>query len=179
MTIYAQNTGGLRIPDCPNQGPWIYHEGRWLWQAGGSNGILSQTSLTAAARAFAGTLTENRDMAVEARARLRAYGSGSDPWFGVLIRGNSADGDGYTYLSLRKSNTVTLRKVSSGQITQLGTAPGACYRLRLEPVGTHVRGYINGKLVLEAVDAQGFGGAVGMVTYHAQADYDDFRATVP
>jgi len=42
-----------------------------------------------------------------------------------------------------------------------------------------VRGYINGRLVLEAVDQQGFGGAVGMVTYHTQADYDDFRAAVP
>ena len=183
-TIYAQDTGQFCIPECPNQGPWIYHEGRWLWQAGGSNGILSQTSLTASARAFVGRVAENGDMAVEARARLRAFGSGNDPWFGVLLSGDSQSGMSYTYMSLRKSNTVTLRRVSGNQITQLGTAvfnvtPGTWYRLRLEVVGTRVRGYINGRLVLEAVDQQGFGGAVGMVTYHTQADYDDFRAAVP
>jgi hypothetical protein len=184
-TIYAQDTGNVCLPECPNQGPWIYHEGRWLWQGGGSNGILSQTSLTASARAFAGMPTENPDMAVEVRARLRAFGSGNDPWFGVLTRGGAQDGVSYTYLSLRRSNTVTLRKVTNaGQITQLGAAvfnvtPGAWYRLRLETVGTRVRGYINGQLVVEGVDNQPFGGTPGMVTYHAQADFDDFRATVP
>ena len=106
--------------------------------------------------------TENPDMAVEVRARLRAFGSGNDPWFGVLTRGGSQDGVSYTYLSLRRSNTVTLRKVTNaGQITQLGAAvfnvtPGAWYRLRLETVGTRMRGYINGQLVVEGVDNQPF-----------------------
>ena len=184
VTMYAQDTDQVCEPPCPNRGPWIYNGGRWLWQGGGSNGILSQTSLTASARAFAGAVTENVDMAVEVRARLRAFGSGNDPWFGILTRGDAADAR-YTYLSLRRSNTVTLRKVDAGgQITQLGAAvfnvtPGVWYRLRLETVGTRVRGYIDGRLVLEAVDTQVSVGNAGMVTYHTQADFDDFRATVP
>jgi len=184
-TIYAQDSGDVCIPACPNRGPWEYHDGQWSWQWEGSNGILSQTSLTTLSRAFAGTNTGNPDMAVEARARLRAFGSGNDPWFGVLSRGDSQGGESYTYLALRRSNTVTLRKVGSGgQVTQLGAAvfnvtPGAWYRLRLETVGTRVRGYINGQLVLEAVDNQPSVGSTGMVSYHTQVDFDDFRATVP
>lgn len=46
-------------------------------------------------------------------------------------------------------------------------------------MGTRIRAYINGQLVLEAVDHQAFVGSTGLVTYHAQADFDDFQALMP
>jgi hypothetical protein len=183
LTVYERNEGNICVPACVNPGPWNYGGGQWTWGFDGGNSIFQQTSLTDWARVFAGQRNETSDSVVEATARLRAFGGGNDPWFGVLA-GTGGDASGYTYLALRKSNTVTLRKVISGQITQLGTAvfnvtPGAWYRLRLEIVGNRVRGYVNGRLVLEAIDNHPLLGVGGMVTYRTQADFDDFRAVQP
>ena len=87
-------------------------------------------------------------------------------------------------MSLRRSNTVTLRKVQNGIITQLGSAvrtvtPNTWYTLRLEAVGPKLRAYVNGALILEATDPQPTIGRVGLVGYRAAADYDDFRAVIP
>ena len=69
-------------------------------------------------------------------------------------------------------------------ITKLGLAsfnvtPGAWYRLRLETIGNYVRGYVNGRLVIEATDNAPTAGQAGVVTYRTQADFDDFNAVVP
>jgi hypothetical protein len=181
-TIYAQDLCHVCGQGQLNPTPWDYHDGQWSWD---SEQVFTQRSLTTLARAFAGAVTQNTDMTVEARMRVRAWGAGYDPWIGLMARGDSTYGDSYVYLALRRSNTVTLRRVYAGsQITQLGAAvfnvtSGAWYRVRLETVGSRIRAYINGRLVLEAVDNQAFVGSTGLVTYHAQADFDDFQATMP
>ena len=94
------------------------------------------------------------------------------------------DSDTYTYLALRRSNTITLRKADGTSVTQLGqvpftVTPGTWYRLRLETVGNRVRGYVNGRLVIEATDNAPTAGQAGVITYRTQADFDDFNAVVP
>jgi hypothetical protein len=180
-TIWVENGAGGGTP--PNPEPWDYHGGQWVWQYEGSNVIFSQGSLKDWSRALAGPMTFEEDVVVEARGRLRAFGEGTDPWFGVAARA-SEEGTQYTYLALRRSNTVTLRKLSSAGVQELGAAafnvtPGAWYHLRLEAVGNRLRGYVNGRLVIEAVDNQPQSGQAGLLAYRTQADFDDFRAVVP
>src|SRR5687767_5647945 len=110
-----------------------------------------------------------------------AYGA-DDPWVGVMARYNNAGN--YVYVSLRRSSTVTLRKLVDGSILQLGSAvlnvtPNTWYTVRLEAIGSRLRTYVNGRLVLEATDAQPVIGRVGLVTYRTAADFDDIRAVVP
>lgn len=161
---------------------WLSADGSWSWQQEGNNRYFSQSSLTTAGRAPAGAVTRNIDQTVESRARVRTFGAGSDPWFGVMAR--YTDVNNYVYLSLRRSNTVTLRKLVNGQIQDLGTASlpvaaGAWYSLRLDAVGDRLRAFVNGRQVLEAVDTRPTPGQVGVVTNRAQADFDDFIAVRP
>jgi pectate lyase len=72
----------------------------------------------------------------------------------------------------------------NGTITQLGSAlltvrPNVWYTQRLEAVGTRLRAYVNGALILEATDPQPVIGLVGLVGNRAAADYDNFLAVVP
>lgn len=178
-TIWRESGRG---GETGNPQPWSYTEGEWGWIYEGSTLAFNQTSITAFARAFAGPVAFETDQVVEARARLRAFGAGSDPWFGIVS--GAVDADTYTYVTLRRSNTISLRKVDGANITQLGQAPltitpGAWYRLRLETIGNHVRVYVNGQLVIEAIDNAPTAGQAGLVTYHTQADFDDFNAVVP
>jgi hypothetical protein len=174
---------GERVCDfsCPLV-EWETAGGEWSWQPDGSNEVFSQASLTVTARAPAGALTRNTDQIVETRARLRAYGTGHDPWFGVMAR--YRDANNYAYLSLRRSNTLALRKLANGHIVELGSVPmpvtpGTWYRLRLEAVGNRLRAFVNDRQVLEVVDPQPSAGQVGVLTHRTQADYDDFVAVRP
>lgn len=174
---------GERVCDftCPLV-EWESDDGEWSWQQDGSNEVFAQSSLTTAGRAPAGAITRNLDQVVETRARLRAFGAGTDPWFGVMAR--YQDINNYAYLSLRRSNTLTLRKLVNGQIQELGAVamtvtPGAWYRLRLDAVGNRLRAFVNGRQVLEVTDPQPTSGRVGVLTNRAQADFDDFIAVRP
>jgi hypothetical protein len=171
------------LPVCPNQKPWRYAGGQWVEAQDGARNYTRQTSLDGLSRAFIGQRTDNPDMVVESLARLRAYGPGEDRWFGIMARVND-DATNYIWLALRQSNTVTLRKVENGVVTQLAATafnviPGNWYRLRLETIGDRVRGYINGQQVLEAIDSQPKAGAAGRVVYKTQADFDDYLAVQP
>jgi hypothetical protein len=175
----------------PNPGPYYYGDvvnpeaGDWAWAYEGANAIFRQTSLTEWGRAYAARNSRNGgNLTVEARVRIRAFGAGSDPWVGLAFRAEDFY-DNYTYLAIRRSNTVTLRTKYGDGVTQLGTAlqnvtPGVWYRLRMEVVGSQLRAFVNGRLVLETtVPAGEWGGKFGLLTYHAQADFDDIRVVTP
>jgi hypothetical protein len=181
-TIFEQHDGQVWAPPQANRGPWGYAGGQWAYIQDGTNVIFRQTSTSGDARAIIGPLTDNRDTVVETRARLRTFGAPPDPWFGLLL--SYGDPYDYIYLSMRKSNTLTLRRLRSGQIQQLGAVtqtvtPNTWYRLRLEQVGTRLRAYVNGQLKIETTTDYPGGGQVGFVTYAAAADYDDFVAVRP
>jgi hypothetical protein len=184
-TIFAQSTPFNDNPTPVNPLPWVYAGGSWQWRQDGSNLVFSQTALGGDARAAAGPLNQvedDADQVAEVRARLASFGGGSDPWFGVMAR--YSDDRNYIYLSLRKSNTLSLRRLVNGQITQLGTVvlnvtPATWYRLRLETIGSRVRAYVNGRLLIEATDPSPHNGRQGVLTYRTAADFDDYRAIRP
>jgi hypothetical protein len=178
-TIWAQALGEVCQPACANRAPWSYTGGQWTWN---SEGVLRQAVISGDTRAIVGAPTANKDQIFEARVRPATFGTPADPWAGIMV-GYKGPGD-YVYLSLRKSNTLQLRRLRGGQITQLGSVPinvtpGTWYALRLEQVGDRLRGYVNGVQKFEVVQDQWNAGQVGLVTYAAAADYDDVLAVRP
>ncbi|HUQ09414.1 MAG TPA: family 16 glycoside hydrolase [Steroidobacteraceae bacterium] len=185
QTIYAASEGLVYNPPMLQPEPWSYQgSGQWSWQSGGPGDVrFNQASTADVARAVVGPeQIINTDQMLQARVRPRAFNPGGSPWFGVMVR--YTDQNNYVYITLRKSNTVTLRKLVNGSIVELGAAtltvtPNTWYTVRLEAVGSRLRTYVNGRLVLEATDPQPVSGRVGLVTYRTAADFDDIRAVVP
>jgi hypothetical protein len=151
------------------------------WEFDFDDGTLHQESVTGDARyPIPSTIG---DQIIEVDAQATRF-SGNDRWYGVMAR--YQDNSNYYYLSLRSSNSVSLRKLAKGAITVLDTAPitvttAARYKLRLEVVGNKLRGFVDDKLVVEATDTGTPlpAGGYGMVTYKAAATYGSFRATQP
>ena len=68
------------------------------------------------------------------------------------------DESNYYYLTLRRSQQLSLRRLVNGRIQVLATVPqaltlGNFYDLRLEIIGTHIRAYVNGDLKIEILDS--------------------------
>jgi hypothetical protein len=160
---------------------WESTSGTWV--AGGQPSSLKQTDISGDARTFTGIEADDQSVRVTVRPTQFAEGSG-DPWFGVAAR--YRDVGNYYYLTLRKSNQVSLRRVSNGQITVLDSAPftvtvtaGKSYALKLEAVGNKIRGYVDGQLLVEATDSTLPTGRYGLVTYRAAAEYASLEVTQP
>lgn len=147
------------------------------------DGVLAQDSIGGDARAAIGTPTG--DQIVQARVRPLSYAPASgtqERWAGVFAR--FTDPQNFYYLSLRSGNTVSLRKVVNGAITVLASVPftvntNTPHLLRLETVGTQLRGYVDGALLLQASDAALSAGSGGLVSYKAAANFDDYAAYQP
>jgi len=159
--------------------PWS-HSGSGQW--GFSAGAFAQTSVAGEARAVIGGRTE--DQVVQARVRQIAWSSTgtAERWAGLLAR--YVDDANYYYLHLRSGGTVSLRKLVNGTITTLASAPLAVslntqYALRLEVVGTQLRGYVNGNLLLQAADNAHTAGISGLMTNKAATQFDDYVAYQP
>lgn len=156
--------------------------GLWRTVSSGSNFVFAQSSVAGATRAVVGVPTGDQSVDVRARPTTFAGTGSGERWFGVMAR--YVDDANYYYLSLRSTNTVSLRKLTHGAITVLGTYSlpvtlGNWYQLRIEAVGTQIRGYVNGFLVAEATDATHARGAAGPITNRAAVDFDDYRAIQP
>jgi hypothetical protein len=165
-------------------GPWT-HTGLGFWnlRLRGSNQIYSQSSIAGDARASIGVPAG--DQIVRTRARLDTFASATgtqERWFGLMAR--HADDQNFYYLSMRSSQTVSLRKVVNGRVTELArrplsVKPAVWYRLRLDAIGNRLRGYVNDTLWLEATDDSLPGGNSGPVMFKAATDYDEFVAYQP
>ena len=150
----------------------------------GSGHVLEYPLTDGGASAVAiGGMSTNSSASVSARAT--AF-DGADRWFGLAAR--YIDAQNYHYLTVRNSNTVMLRKLVNGAIHTLDTASftvntNVWYRLRLDIVGQSVRGYIDGKLVVEANDPDlpmdDAGGRSALVLYKTAAQYDNWRYVRP
>jgi hypothetical protein len=170
------------------QGP-LNSSGYWALNSGGAWGcsrvaddrIIQQTAFDSGdANAVVGTPTD--DQVVMARARATTFGAGQDRWFGITAR--YVDASNYYYLSVRNSNTVSLRKLVNGSITVLGTAAlsvkaNTWYDLRLDIVGNELRAFVNGSQVLQATDSSHASGQGGVLTYRTAAEYATYRAWQP
>lgn len=156
--------------------------GEWWVSNQGYDRVLQNSTLTDA-RLVTG-VPISRDQVIEAHVQADHYGGGADRWFGVL--GRYVNDGTYYYLSVRSSNTLSLRKQVNGIITVFGTvpftpaiaAPGD--RVRLEIIGNKLRAYANGELAVEATDTQQIArGRFGLVTYKASAWFDNFKVFEP
>jgi len=154
--------------------------GNWNCADEPGQNIMQQTSTAGVARAIVGTPTD--DQVITTRARATAFADSKDRWFGITTR--YVDENNYYYLTVRNSNTVSLRKLVNGVITVLGTAPltvtpNAWYDLRLDAVGNELRAFVNGSQVMQATDASHASGQNGLVMYKAGAEYVDYLAWQP
>jgi hypothetical protein len=164
-------------------GPWKFTGlGFWNLRTGAST-VYDQSSVAGDARASIGAPTD--DQIVRVRARLDTFATqngAQERWFGLMAR--YVDDRNFYYLSLRSSNTASLRKVVNGTVTVLGSValpvnPATWYSLRLDAVGNQLRAYVNGRQVLEASDNSLASGASGPVMFKAAVDYDDFSTILP
>ncbi|HUQ08794.1 MAG TPA: hypothetical protein VM146_00665 [Steroidobacteraceae bacterium] len=142
--------------------------------------IMRQTSTADIARVVIPGLPTD-DQVVGSRARLTAV-NGSDRWIGIIAR--YVDANNYYYLTLRGSNTVSLRKVVNGVATVLVTANlpvtlNTWYDLRLDAVGNELRAFVNNRQVLQTTDASHPVGRPGMLTYKAGAEFSNFISWQP
>jgi hypothetical protein len=165
------------------EGPWT-HTGTGAWSRG-TGGAYAQNSVAGEARALIGAHSAE-DQSVTVRARAVAFAVGSEQsqrWFGVVLR--YVDDRNYVYVTLRGSNQISLRRLVDGRAEVLAQAPltvtpGTWYTVRAEALlhGTHV--YVNGELVLEGPNHWMLpNGRVGLMTYKAAAEFDDFLAYQP
>ena len=116
---------------------------------------------------------------MEARVKPTSW-NGTDRFAGLAARLQDRY-NGYV-LALRSSGRVELLRIASGSTTALATRTfpvtlGTWYTLRIDAVGTTLRGYVNGALQFTATDGTFTAGLVGGATDYATASFDDFRVT--
>ncbi len=151
--------------------------GEWNCSSSTGANIMRQSTAAGDARAVGGTPTD--DQVVTARARSTSFAAtpGANQWFGLAAR--YRDASNYYYLTVRNSNSVSLRKLVNGAITVLGTAtltvqPNAWYDLRLDAVGNELRAFVDGVQVLQATDSSHASGQGGMLSYNSATDTNYF-----
>jgi hypothetical protein len=157
--------------EAGNANGWSPLKGQWSTvQDGGSSVYLSEKSGLSVADATYGT-----DYWVEADVK-EANNRGD---LGLVAR--YADGGNYyafTYhanpgkakLEKRQNDqNIVIQSVSGLPKMEAGTP----YKLRFETVGTTLKGYLNGQLVISATDSAFGGGKVGLITSSSRKAYFD------
>jgi hypothetical protein len=176
-TIFADE---FTDPTTTFEGDWT-HNGSGQWSL--ARGAFVQSSVAGEARALIGTPTADQNISVRVRPTAFASGTTSqERWVGAIAR--YRNDQNYYYLTLRSGNTLSLRKLVNGAITVIGSVPlivsaGSWYELRLEVIGTALRAYRNGTLVIQATDTTHVSGRVGLMTYKAAAEFDNYLAYQP
>jgi hypothetical protein len=166
--------------DRDRAGLWSFTHGSWTSAYSGGQIRLAQQDTAGDGRAV--TRVEANDQILQVRASGSFLGGTGDRWFGLIAR--YVDAQNFYYLTVRRDNTVSLRKLVNGTVTVLDTAQFnvsnlGIYALRLEAVGTSLRAYIDGNLVLEANDSSYAKGKYGLATYKTAATFDEFVAWEP
>ena len=116
-------------------------------------------------------------------ASFVATSASQDPWVGIAA--HVTDDRNYYYITLRRSNQLSLRRLVNGTVQVLATVPqqvstGAFYDLRLEIVGTNIRAFVNGDLKIQFSEpTMSGGGRNGMLMYRAAADWESYIAYQP
>ena len=160
--------------------------GQWTPLAGSSFAVVSaggshvyrQSSLNGDAGSFL-TNMDWKNQSIQADVRPTAF-NGASRWFGLVVR--RTDAGNFYYTTVSNSNLIQLQIIRNGAFSTLASAPlpvqlNRNYRLRLEAVGTWIRAYVDGKLVVEAQDSTHTHGHAGVQMYKARADYDNVVVT--
>lgn len=189
LTLLADDF--VNPPSGPPALHWTSESGSWTIRAAGGSSVLRQSSVSGRARAITGVPFNARppemaDQIVHVRARGVAWGTGSNPWFGLIAR--YRDAANYTFVTVNRAGRIMLRKLVNNTSLIIDQAPltvaaGTWYTLRLEAVDDLLRVYVNGRLILEGrdpdIDELNTRGRYGLVTFDAAAEYDDFKASQP
>jgi hypothetical protein len=163
---------------------WQSAIGSWEQPSGpGYGSYLMQTDNEAAARWYSKVAVGYQ--VVSARVRPQSSGTGGEPWIGLAAR--VIDESNYYYVTLRRSQQLSLRRKVNGQIQVLATVPqsvnlGTIYDLRLEIIGTHIRAYVNGELKIETLEStlsEGGGGRNALLMNKTAADVFSYVAYQP
>jgi hypothetical protein len=158
---------------------WFPRLGSWSEVAQGNGIVFEQSSLSTDGRIT--TDIDADDQVIQARARATQFAAG-DRWFGLISR--LQDTQNFYFLTVRSSGAVSLRKFLSGRVVVLDSASfpvsaGTWYTLRLEAVGNALRGYVNDRPLVEAIDNDFAAGTWGLATSRATAQFDNVRVTQP
>ncbi|WDZ82778.1 family 16 glycoside hydrolase [Micromonospora cathayae] len=152
---------------------WAKSGGSWSVVTDGSP-AYRQSGTSSDARALAGQSTWT-DYAVQARVKPTAYAA-ANRHVGVIARAQSSSS--YYALVATAGGGVQLVRRSGGDPVVLGSAAGGVVvgtwsTLKLEAVGSSLRGYLNGALVVQATDSAFAAGRAGLATSYASATFDD------
>lgn len=176
----------LRLSDS-NYSHWTWppegdDTGHWLSLSDDAfpTEFIRQTDLSGLARLLAGVPTDMQ--IVETRARATNLTTSTQSWFGVFAR--YVDEGNYYYVTVRRDNTIALRKLVNGAIHVLDSAPfsvkqGTWYKLRLEAIGDKLRVHVNGKLLLQATDTSFATGRYGLLMHKTVGEYVDLEVSQP
>ena len=141
---------------------------------------LQQTSTTGSLAVALSRGPAIDDQAVAIRASLNAWGTSGVPWFGVVAR--YQDAANHYEFTVRSTNQVQIRKVVNGISTVLDaasyTAPvGQQGTYQLQVQGNQLHGFVNGQLVLMAIDDDLKEGRYGVATFRAAATFHQVGAS--
>ncbi len=157
---------------------WISDGGTWGVTADAGTRVYRQTNPGLTAVRSVRTDTDWTDQVVEADVTLRAV-TGNNRFFGILARHGETPNN-YYYLVLRTNNTIELKRIVNNvaanitpPVTAFPVSVGTTYRLRLEVIGTSLRGYVNGELKIQGTDTTFASGRAGVLTFFSDVAFDD------
>ncbi|MEJ3743053.1 pectate lyase [Actinomycetes bacterium KLBMP 9797] len=156
-----------------NASGWSTSGGSWSVVTDGSL-AYRQSGVSSDARSLVGA-TNWTDYSVQARVKPTGF-NGSGRFTGVIARAQSTSN--YYALVLTNSGGVQLVKRAGSSPVVLGSASGggavgSWTTLRLDAIGTSLRGYVNGALAVTATDAAFASGRAGVAAYYASVTVDD------
>jgi hypothetical protein len=145
-----------------------------------NTGEYRQSSIAGEARSVAWPVSD--DQVGQTKVRVDQFATGGDPWAGLVAR--YQDAANYYYVTLRRSNQVSLRRLVDGHVTVLGSAPVPPngpngQTLRLEVVGNKLRLFVDGRFMFETTDDTFASGKAGLVTCRTAASFLNFSAYRP
>lgn len=123
-------------------------------------------------RKFPTTGRRSKTSLTSASVYVHEFGATGSPWVGLMAR--YVDANNYYYVTLRKSNELSLRKLTNGAISTLDTVTLPVttqteYRLGLDVVVDRLRVWVNDEIRIERTGAEVRAGQVGLMTYRARA----------
>jgi pectate lyase len=161
---------------------WVA-EGLGSWAVATQNGnrVFRQSNNTVVANRAYLAASDWADQLVESDVTLNAA-SGNNRFFGVVARYRGPND--YYYFVLRTNHTAELKRLANGVAANVvapralpfTVTPGVTYRLTLEVVGSWLRAYVNGQLLMEGPDSTFASGRAGLLTYFSDVSFDNVHA---
>lgn len=155
--------------------------GSWAVVTQNGNRVFRQSNNTVVANRAYLEASNWGDQLVEADVMLNSA-SGNNRFFGVVARYQNANN--YYYFVLRTNNTAELKRLVNGVAANVvapralpfTVTPGVTYRLSLEVVGSWLRAYVNGELLMEGPDSTFASGRAGLLTFFSDVSFDNVHA---